>query len=171
VASTSGRSPPKPPRRCLTSAGSVGSQSTVGLLICNDRRWAESYRVLALQGAELVCLGYNTPVKTPHLPETDPLADFQSHLSMQAGAYQNSLWVVGAAKAGIEEGVDQIGGSAVFAPSGEIVARARTKDDELVVAEIYLDMSARYRKDIFSFSQHRRPEHYGLIFEPVDVRP
>lgn len=144
--------------------------TTVGLLICNDRRWAESYRVLALQGAELVCLGYNTPVKTPHFPETDHLADFQNHLSMQAGAYQNSLWVVGAAKAGIEEGVDQIGGSAIIAPSGEIVACARTKDDELVVAEIDLDMAARYRKDIFNFAQHRRPEHYGLICQSV-VQP
>ena len=137
--------------------------STVGLLICNDRRWPESYRVLALQGAELVCLGYNTPAVTPHLPETDALVDFHNHLSMQAGAYQNSVWVIGTAKAGVEEGVDQIGGSAIVAPSGEILARATTKEDELVIAEIDLDMASRYRKDIFSFSQHRRPEHYGLI--------
>lgn len=140
-------------------------QTTVGLAICNDRRWAETYRVLALQGAELVCLGYNTPVKTPHLPETDRLTDFHNHLAMQAGAYQNSLWVVAAAKAGVEEGVDQIGGSAIIAPSGEIVASAVGKGDELVIADIDLDMSARYRKDIFSFTQHRRPEHYGLISE------
>lgn len=138
----------------------------VGMMICNDRRWAESYRVLALQGVELICLGYNTPVKTPHLPETDPLVDFHNHLSMQAGAYQNSVWVVGVAKAGIEEGVDQIGGSAIIAPSGEIVACAATKGDELVVAEIDLDMASRYRKDIFSFTQHRRPEHYGSISQP-----
>jgi predicted amidohydrolase len=140
-------------------------QTTVGLAICNDRRWAETYRMLALKGAEIVCIGYNTPVRTPHLPETDHLTDFHNHLSMQAGAYQNSLWVVGAAKAGLEEGVDQIGGSAIIAPSGEIIACANTKDDELVIAEIDLDMSTRYRKDIFNFTQHRRPEHYGLIAE------
>src|SRR5690606_23446880 len=34
----------------------------VGLATCNDRRWAETYRVLALQGADLVAIGYNTPV-------------------------------------------------------------------------------------------------------------
>ena len=142
-------------------------QTRVGLAICNDRRWAESYRVLALKGAELVCIGYNTPVHSPHLPETDRLADFHNHLSMQAGAYQNGLWVIGAAKAGVEEGVDQIGGSAIISPSGELVACAETKGDEVVLAEIDLDMSTRYRRDNFNFSHHRRPEHYGVITEPI----
>ena len=59
---------------------------------------------------------------------------------MQAGAYQNSMWVIGTAKAGIEEGVRQIGGSAIIAPSGEIVVSAGTLDDEIVTAEIDLDM-------------------------------
>lgn len=142
-------------------------RTTVGLAICNDRRWAETYRMLALQGAELVCLGYNTPTTTPHLPEIDRLSEFHNHLAMQAGAYQNSVWVVAAARAGVEEGVDQIGGSAIIAPSGEIVASAKTNGDELVIAEIDLEMAARYRKDLFNFSQHRRPEHYGLIAEPM----
>ncbi|MGO4382817.1 nitrilase-related carbon-nitrogen hydrolase [Specibacter sp. RAF43] len=141
--------------------------TTVGLAICNDRRWAETYRVLALRGAKLVCLGYNTPATTPHLAESDRLADFQNHLSMQAGAYQNSMWVVGAAKAGVEEGVAQIGGSAIIAPSGEIIATATTRGDELVTAEIDLDMASRYRRDVFNFAQHRRPEHYLPIVEPV----
>ena len=34
----------------------------VGIAICNDRRWPETYRVLGLQGVELVCIGYNTPI-------------------------------------------------------------------------------------------------------------
>lgn len=143
--------------------GAAWRDTNVGLMICNDRRWPESYRVLRLLGVELVCLGYNTPVKTPHLPETDSLVNFHNHLSMQAGAYQNSMWVVAAAKAGVEEGVDQIGGSAIIAPSGEIVACAETKNDEIVIAEVDLDMAARYRRSIFNFAQHRRPEHYGLI--------
>lgn len=139
----------------------------VGLAICNDRRWPETYRVLALGGAEVVCLGYNTPALTPHLPESDQLVDFQNHLSMQAGAYQNSTWVIGTAKAGTEEGVSQIGGSAIIAPSGEIIATARTLGDELVTAEIDLDMVTRYRRDVFNFTQHRRPEHYGAITQPI----
>lgn len=138
----------------------------IGLAICNDRRWAETYRVLAIGGAEVVCLGYNTPASTPHLAESDGLAEFQNHLSMQAGAYQNSMWVIGTAKAGTEEGVSQIGGSAIIAPSGEIVVAAKTLGDEIVTAEIDLDMVTRYRRDVFNFLQHRRPEHYGSIAQP-----
>ncbi|MEO1999578.1 MAG: nitrilase-related carbon-nitrogen hydrolase, partial [Planctomycetaceae bacterium] len=37
----------------------------VGMCICNDRRWPETYRVLALKGAELILLGYNTPDEIP----------------------------------------------------------------------------------------------------------
>ena len=67
----------------------------LGSCICNDRRWAETYRVLALRGAEMVVLGYNTPTKSFWEKEENPHADFHNHLSMQAGAYQNSVWVVG----------------------------------------------------------------------------
>ena len=33
----------------------------VGLALCNDRRWPETYRMLCLAGAEVVLIGYNTP--------------------------------------------------------------------------------------------------------------
>ena len=34
----------------------------MGMCICNDRRWPETFRVMGLQGAEIIMLGYNTPV-------------------------------------------------------------------------------------------------------------
>ena len=137
----------------------------LGMLICNDRRWPEAWRVLGLQGVELVMLGYNTPVHNPNTPETDDLNNFHNHLSMQAGAYQNGTWAVGVAKAGLEEGVDQIGQSCIVAPSGEIVAQASTLGDEIVVARCDLDRCATYQRHIFDFARHRRPEHYRLIVE------
>ena len=87
----------------------------IGMAICNDRRWPETYRVMGLQGVEMVLIGYNTPVHNPPAPEHDDLSLFHNRLVMQAGAYQNGTWVVGVAKAGIEEGVDQIGGSCIVA--------------------------------------------------------
>jgi predicted amidohydrolase len=141
----------------------------MGLAICNDRRWPETYRVMGLQGVELVMLGYNTPVHNPAMPETDDLGNFHNHLSMQSGAYQNGTWVVGVAKAGVEEGVDQIGQSCIVAPSGEIVAQATTLGDEIVVARVDLDRCTIYKQSIFNFAKHRRPEHYGLIVERVGV--
>jgi len=126
----------------------------LGLCICNDRRWPETYRVMALQGAEMVLLGYNTPTGHTYHPEIDGLALFHNHLSMQAGAYQNSIWVVGTAKCGNEEGSTLIGQSAIIAPSGEIVAMAATLEDEIVTALCDLDAA-----------RHRAPEHYRLIAE------
>jgi predicted amidohydrolase len=46
----------------------------VGMAICNDRRWPETYRVLALGGAELVLIGYNTPIHYPPDPGQDRLS-------------------------------------------------------------------------------------------------
>jgi predicted amidohydrolase len=139
----------------------------IGLCICNDRRWPETYRVLALGGCEMVLLGYNTPVGSGDHFDRDALAPFHNHLVMQAGAYQNSMWVVGVAKCGCEEGSNLIGQSAIIAPSGEIVAQAITLEDELVVARCDLDFGQRYRADLFAFERHRRPEHYQLIVERV----
>jgi len=137
----------------------------LGLAICNDRRWPETYRVMGLQGVEMVLLGYNSPVGVGDPHEVDALEPFHNHLCMQAGAYQNATWVVGVAKAGCEEGVDMIGQSAIIAPSGEIVAMSTTLDDELIVHGCDLDAGRIYREDIFNFEAHRRTEHYGLIVE------
>ena len=139
----------------------------VGMCICNDRRWPETYRVMGLQGVEMVLLGYNTPVGLTGDYDLDALAPFHNHLSMQAGAYQNATWVVGVAKAGCEEGFNMIGQSCIIAPSGEIVAMCSSLEDELIVHACDLDLGRRYKDDIFNFAAHRRPESYGLIVERV----
>ena len=143
----------------------------VGMAICNDRRWPETYRVMGLQGVEMVVLGYNTPVHNPPSPEHDHLAHFHNQLSMQAGAYQNGCWVVGVAKAGDEDGVRQIGNSMIIAPSGEIVAGCVTEGDELAIARCDLDLTLSYKNTTFNFAKHRRTEAYGLIVERTGAIP
>jgi predicted amidohydrolase len=143
----------------------------VGMCICNDRRWPETYRVMGLQGVEMVLLGYNTPVHNPPAPAHDALSHFHNELVMQAGAYQNGTWVVGVAKAGCEEGVDQIGNSIIVAPSGEIVAACTTVGDELAVARCDLDLTASYKNTVFNFARHREPQAYGLIVERKGAVP
>ena len=138
----------------------------MGLCICNDRRWPETYRVLGLRGAELILLGYNTPMHYPPVPSHDHLQAFHSHLCMQAGAYQNGAWVVGVAKAGKEEGCDLLGQSCIIAPTGEIVAQCTTLEDELIVQDCDLDRCAEIKEHIFNFALHREPEHYGPITAP-----
>ena len=143
----------------------------VGMMICNDRRWPETYRVMGLQGVELICCGYNTPIHYAPDPSQDALAGFHNHLVMQAGAYQNGTWVVGVAKGGIEEGVDSLAQSCIVAPSGQIVAQALTTADEVVVAGCDLDWCARYQKTLFDFERYRRPEVYGRITAQRGVDP
>ncbi len=143
----------------------------MGMALCNDRRWPETYRVMTIQGAELIMLGYNTGSTRMIMEgnrrtlEPTHLGMFHNHLTMQAGAYQNACWVVGVAKAGHEEGEDLMGGTCVIAPTGEIVALARTLDDELIVADCDLDACAFYKQTTFNFAAHRRPEHYRPIVE------
>jgi len=136
-----------------------------GMCICNDRRWPETWRMLGLGGAELVMLGYNTPLHYPPAPEHDRLQYFHNELSIQAGCYQNGLWAVATAKAGLEEGCELIGGSIIVAPTGEVVARAATTADEVVAARIDLDRCAEIRANVFDFAQHRQPGDYGRLVE------
>lgn len=135
----------------------------VGMMICNDRRWPESYRVMGLQGVELILCGYNTPIHYIPDPSQDILQGFHNSLVMQSGAYQNGTWVVGVAKAGVEEGVDSLGQSMIVAPSGQIVAQALTTDDELLVAHCDMDWCQKYTKTLFDFDRYRRPEVYTRI--------
>ncbi len=135
----------------------------LGMMICNDRRWPESYRVMGLQGVELILCGYNTPIHYVPDPSQDILQGFHNALVMQAGAYQNGTWVVGVAKGGVEEGVDSLAQSMIVAPSGQIVAQALTADDEVIVARCDLDWCQRYTGTVFDFDHYRRPELYGRI--------
>lgn len=143
----------------------------MGMAICNDRRWPETYRVMGLQGVEMVLIGYNTPVHNPPAPEHDALSHFHNQLVMQSGAYQNGTWVVGVAKAGNEEGVMQIGNSLIVAPSGEVVAACSTVGDELAIARCDLDLTISYKSTTFNFARHREPQAYGLIVERKGAVP
>ncbi len=134
-----------------------------GMCICNDRRWPETYRVMGLQGVEIVALGYNTPIENIHTREPEHLRMFHHLLSLQAGAYQNAAWVLAAAKCGAEDGHAMIAGSAIVAPTGEIAAQALTEEDELITTTLDLSLGDYLRRTVFNFEKHRRTEHYGLI--------
>ena len=144
--------------------------SIVGMAICNDRRWSETYRVMGLQGVELILIGYNTPIHYSPDPQQNALQGFHNHLVMQSGAYQNGTWVVGVAKAGIEEGVELLGQSAIIAPSGQIVAQCVTNGDEVATARIDLDYCRFYKNTLADFDRYRMPEHYSIITAQRGVR-
>jgi predicted amidohydrolase len=145
--------------------------ANMGMAICNDRRWPETYRVMGLQDVEMVFIGYNTPRHNPPAPDHDRLSEFHNQLVMQAGAYQNATWVVGVAKCGVEEGCEMIGNSAIIGPTGQVVAQALTQDDELVVARCDLDIGLSYKRSTFNFARHREPQAYRMIVERKGAEP
>jgi predicted amidohydrolase len=136
-----------------------------GMLICNDRRWPEAFRVLALQGAEIVALGFNTPTENLHYPEPPALRVHHHLIMAQSMAFQNATWLVETAKAGAEDGFRMFGHSVIVAPTGEIAAKSTTEDDEVIVFNCDIDLAANLKRTMFNFAAHRRPEHYRLIVE------
>ncbi|MGI4837915.1 MAG: N-carbamoyl-D-amino-acid hydrolase [Janthinobacterium lividum] len=145
--------------------------AVMGMCICNDRRWPETYRVMGLQGVELITLGYNTPsINSQKRGEGEEHRLFHSELCMQAGAYQNATWVVGVAKAGVEDGFPLMGGSVIVDPNGFVVARAQGQGDELIVHACDMDLCNFGKTTIFDFARHRRIEHYGIITRQTGVQ-
>ncbi len=138
-----------------------------GMLICNDRRWPEAFRVLALQGAEIVALGFNTPSENLHYPEPPALRVHHHLIMAQSMAFQNATWLVETAKAGVEDGFRMFGHSVIVAPTGEIAAKSQTEDDEVICVNCDIDLAANLKRTMFNFAAHRRPEHYRIIVDRV----
>jgi predicted amidohydrolase len=138
-----------------------------GMLICNDRRWPEAFRVLALQGAEIVALGFNTPTDNLHYPEPPALRVHHHLIMAQAMAFQNATWLVETAKCGLEDGFRMFGHSLIVAPTGEIAAKSTTEDDEVICFNADIDLATDLKRTMFNFAAHRRPEHYRLIVDRI----
>ena len=149
-----------------------------GMLICNDRRWPEAWRMYSLKGAELIMFGYNTGSHMSHLwgskkmsPEDSKKeALFHSRLVQQGNSYMNACFSISVARCGLDDGkYDLIAGSSIVDPEGHVVAEAKTEGDELVVAEIDLELCRQGKDRTFAFERHRRIETYGLIDKQTGV--
>lgn len=151
--------------------GKEWKDAIVGMLICNDRRWPEAWRSLALQGMEMLCVGYNSAAYDPNGGDTESaqLRTFHAQLVVQANAYMNATWAVAVAKAGDEDGSGLIGGSCIVDPNGLIVAQAKTLEDEIIIADCDLDLCQQGKSKMFNFEAHRRPEWYARITGQVGV--
>jgi len=62
--------------------------------------------------------------------------------------------------------VELIGGSCIIDPLGQVLAKAATTGDELIVARIDLDQVEPVRKR-WNFLGRRQPQHYGPLLTPV----
>lgn len=148
--------------------------ATVGMLICNDRRWPEAWRSYALQGMDLMLIGYNSVANAVGLfgdKEDSTLRQYHSDLAAKANAYFNSCYAVSVGKCGKEEGQDLLAGSIIVDPTGRTAVQSQIIDDDVIVTDIDLDETIVGKEKMFDFARHRRPECYKRLVEQKGTIP
>ncbi len=127
----------------------------IGIAICYDRHFSEQMRALTLEGAEII-----------FIPQagitTNPIRGYE--LEMQGTAFSNQVYIALVNRIGIEDQMEFAGGSFVTDPSGEFIAHAGDKSEELLIADCDLDLVSKLRRDR-PFLRDRRPELYSRLLK------
>ncbi len=132
---------------------------TVGVYICYDRHFPEGARMLGLHGAELVFIPSAT---------SRGLSMHLWTIEQTAHAVANGYWVGTINRVGVEKefGPNDYYGSSYFAdPRGKIVAQASDTKEELVVADLDLDL-VREVRNTWQFYRDRRPDASDDLVKP-----
>ena len=119
----------------------------IAVLICMDIHFVETARVVALDGADVICHISNW------LAERTPAPYWISR------AFENSCYLMESNRWGLERGVQFSGGSCIIAPDSEILA-SQDGGDGVVTAEIDLAAVRAARATRASGLSGRRPELY-----------
>ena len=133
-----------------TSAGKIG------VYICYDRHFPEGARELGLNGAEIV---FNPSATVAGLSE------YLWKLEQPAHAVANQYYVGAINRVGTEEpwNIGEFYGQSYFCnPCGQIMVEGSRDKDEVIVADLDLDMIEEVR-NTWQFFRDRRPESYSQI--------
>jgi N-carbamoylputrescine amidase len=128
----------------------------VGVYICYDRHFPEGARVLGLNGAEIV---FNPSATVAGLSE------YLWKLEQPAHAVANGYFVGAINRVGTEApwNIGEFYGQSYFCdPRGQMLAVASRDQDELVIADLDLDVIRQVR-NTWQFFRDRRPETYTEI--------
>jgi beta-ureidopropionase len=128
----------------------------LGLIICYDRNLPEPARCVALNGADLIFV----PVATTKA------ALSRWELLLRARAAENVTYIAAASRVGPDKGgapeAVYIGESLIVNPRGEIIGHGSASEEDVVVAEIDLELLKAQRKT-WPFFDDRRPDEYREI--------
>jgi N-carbamoylputrescine amidase len=128
----------------------------IGVYICYDRHFPEGWRALGLNGAEIV---FNPSATVAGLSE------YLWKLEQPSMAAANQYYVGAINRVGTEKpwAIGEFYGQSYFAnPRGQIMYTASRDKDEVVVADLDLDMIAEVR-NVWQWYRDRRPEAYGPL--------
>ena len=131
----------------------------VGVAICYDGWFPETFRQLALRGAEIVCVPTNW-VPMPDQPSNEPA---MANVLHRAAAHSNGIFIACADRVGVERGQPFEGQSLIIGPRGWTLAGPASRDKpETLTARV--DLAAAGRKDLNAFNsllRDRRADVYG----------
>jgi predicted amidohydrolase len=132
----------------------------IGTFICYDGWFPESYRLCALQGADIVCV----PTNWVPIPGQDPKREAMANILCMAAAHSNSLFVAAADRVGTERGQPFNGQSIIVSYTGWPIGGPASKDkEEIIYAEANL-ADARRKRNWNEYNQvlrDRRTDVYG----------
>lgn len=132
----------------------------IGTFICYDGWFPESYRLCALQGADIVCI----PTNWVPIPGQDPEREAMANILCMASAHSNSLFVAAADRIGVERGQSFNGQSIIVSYTGWQVGGPASRDkEEIIYAEVNL-ADARRKRNWNEYNQvlrDRRTDVYG----------
>ena len=132
----------------------------IGTFICYDGWFPESYRLCALQGADIVCI----PTNWVPIPGQDPKREAMANILCMAGAHSNSMFVAAADRVGVERGQPFNGQSLIASYTGWPVGGPASRDkEEIIYAEVNL-ADARRKRNWNEYNQvlrDRRTDVYG----------
>ncbi|WP_300978696.1 carbon-nitrogen hydrolase [Flavobacterium sp.] len=140
----------------------------IGTLICWDQWYPEGARLTALQGAEV--LFYPTAIGW-HPLEKEQYGENQHGAwmnVMKGHAVANGVYVAAANRIGLEQyiegtaGIEFWGSSFIAGPQGEILAQASHNKEEILIAEVDLDLQENVRQN-WPFFRDRRIDAFGDI--------
>ena len=129
---------------------------TIGIYICYDRHFPEGARLLGLPGAQPVLI----PIATSRKAAREVF-----EIELRAMAIANQYFVGGVNRVGVEGANAFFGNSLFCSPTGEVIARAGTEKDEVLVADLDFAKVTEARNN-WLFYRDRRPETYGDLAEP-----
>ncbi len=135
----------------------------LGVAICYDGWFPETYRAMALQGVDIVCVPTNW-VPMPAQP-ADRLA--MANTLIMAGAHCNSIVIACADRIGIERGQAFEGQSLIVDRRGWPIAGPASRDrEEILMAEVDLMAGRKVLGDFNDVLGDRRPDVYALCAPP-----
>ena len=124
----------------------------IGTLICYDGWFPESYRLCALQGAEIICV----PTNWVPIPGQDENREAMANILVMGAAHSNSVFVAACDRVGVERGQPFIGQSLIVSYTGwPIGGPASAEKEQIIYADVDL-AEARARRNWNDFNQPLR---------------